>query len=329
MLTPLGPGAEFDRIRHFLAAARLGDAQRVLVGPGDDAAIIDAGRLAVSTDMSIEGVHFRREWFTPAQIGARAAHVALSDLAACAATPFGVLVSLAVARDAPPDLAESIMNGLRVAAEETGAVLLGGDLTRSPGPVVIDVTAIGTLEHAIVRSSAEPGDSLWVTGMLGGAASAVADLLADRTPDPQSLSAYVSPVARIREALWLAARALPTAMVDLSDGLAGDAAHLAAASAVRLIIDAPALPIHPSALAHGEEAAQSLSLGGGDDYELCFTARAGAVEIMRDDFTNVFGLPLTRVGEVTQGSGVVLRAVDGQLHSMPAVGFDHFAPRSA
>ena len=329
MPTPLGPGAEFDRIRHFLASARSGDPQRVVVGPGDDAAVIDAGRLAISTDMSLEGIHFMREWLTPEQMGARAACVALSDLAACAARPFGVLVSLAVPHEGPADLAEAIMNGLRNAVEESGAVLLGGDLARSPGPIVIDVTAIGTVEHAVLRSGAQPGDSLWVTGTLGGAASAVQDLLDGKVPDSDALRAYVAPAARFREANWLAARGVPNALIDLSDGLGGDAAHLAAASSARMIIDAAALPIHPAAVARGARAAQSLALGGGDDYELCFAARAGAAELVRDDFTRAFGVPLTRVGEVSQGSGVMLRAVDGQLLAMPAVGFDHFARRPA
>jgi thiamine-monophosphate kinase len=329
MRTPLGPGAEFDHIRHFLASARSGDPQRVLVGPGDDAAIIEAGRLAISSDMSLEGIHFRTDWLTPEQMGARAAYVALSDLAACAATPFGVLVSLAVSRDAPADLAEAIMGGLRTAAEAAGAVLLGGDLARSPGPIVIDVTTIGTVDHAVLRSGAHPGDSLWVTGTLGGAASAVRDLLDGKTPDPDALRAYTAPVARIREAIWLAQRGVPSAMIDLSDGLGSDAAHLAAASGARIVIDAPALPLHSAAALRGAQAALSLALGGGDDYELCFAARAGAAEMVHADFISAFGVPLTRVGEVSEGGGVMLREADGKLHPMPALGFDHFARRSA
>ncbi|HEX6324052.1 MAG TPA: thiamine-phosphate kinase, partial [Vicinamibacterales bacterium] len=291
---------------------------------GDDCAVIDAKRLAISTDMSVEEVHFRREWLEPARIGRRAAIAALSDLAAVAARPLGALVSLAMPGTDPPEVGAEIMAGLRDAIEHAGATLLGGDLTRSPAPIVIDVVVLGDVERPILRSGARPGDSLWVTGTLGGAESAVSDLLDGRTPDPAALLAFIAPTARIDEALWLAERDVLHAMIDLSDGLAGDAGHLAAASSARIIVDGPALPVHPAARAHGDDAALALALGGGDDYELCFAAAPHAVEALRDEFTRTFGVPLTRVGEVVEGSGVVLRDNDGRLRGMPVEGFSHF-----
>ena len=325
MHVPLGPGAEFDRIRRFLASARTGDPKYVRVGPGDDAAIIEAGRLAISTDMSVENVHFRREWLTPPEIGARATMVALSDQAACAALPFGVLVSLAVAADEPADMMASIMDGVRAAAEGQGAVLIGGDLTRSPGPIVIDVITLGSVERAVLRSGARTGDTVWVTGRLGAAAAAVSDLGRGRTPDAGARVAYASPMARTREARWLAEHELPTAMIDLSDGLASDAAHIAAASGRRIVIEAAELPVHDVAASRGSEEGFRLALAGGDDYELCFTAPAGAVEDARSDFQAAFAVPLTRVGTVEEGRGVMLRESGGELVPMPVAGFDHFA----
>ncbi len=328
-MSSLGPGAEFDRIRRFLEGARPPDPTRVAVGPGDDCAILEAGRLAISTDLCLEGVHFRRDWLAPGAIGGRAARAALSDLAACAAEPLGALVSLALSRDDTADLGDAIMAGLREAVEREGAALLGGDLTRSPGPIVIDVVVIGSVSRPVLRSGARPGDGLWVTGTLGGAETAVTDLLDGRTPDPAALLAFAEPAPRLREARWLAERGIVSAMIDLSDGLAGDAGHLAAASGARIIVDSAALPIHPAARARGSDAALSLALGGGDDYELCFTAPAGVVEAAHAAFVDAFELPLTRVGDVVEGSGIVLRDADGRLRGMPVSGFSHFTKESA
>lgn len=320
-MSALGPGVEFDRIRRFLAAVRQSD--RVVVGPGDDCAILDVGRIAISVDMSVEDVHFRRDWLTGEQIGRRAAAIALSDLAASAAAPFGILDSLAVPADLDDAYVQEIAAGLRAEAEALGATLLGGDLTRSSGPIVLDIVVLGDVTHSLTRAGARVGDGLWVTGRLGGAACAVSDLLEGHTPDPEAMRAYASPVPRTREAAWLAARSIPTALIDLSDGLAGDAGHLAAASGVRIIVDAATLPVHAAAAKRGDEAGLALALGGGDDYELCFAA--GPIEDdVRAAFEEEFAVPLTRVGEVVEGSGVVLRDADGRLRGMPASGFSHF-----
>lgn len=324
----LGPGAEFDRIRRFLEGARPPDDPRILVGPGDDCAIMMAQGLALSTDMTVEDVHFRRDWLEPETLGRRAAVSALSDLAAIAAAPIGILTSIALRRDEAPELGEAIMTGLRGAVEEAGGTLIGGDLTRSPGPIVIDVVVVGEAPRPVLRSGARPGDALFVTGLLGGAETAVTDLLDGRTPHPAALLAYALPKARLREAAWLAERNLPHAMIDLSDGIAGDAGHLAAASGVRIIVDAPLLPVHSAATAHADDGGLALALGGGDDYELCFTADAGAVAAVQHEFVATFGIPLTRVGEVVEGGGVVLRDADGRLRGMPVSGFNHFTRES-
>lgn len=325
----MGPGGEFDRIRRFLADARSTDPAAVSVGPGDDCAVLRWAPVAASVDLSIEDVHFRRHWFpTPDLIGVRAATVALSDLAASAAVPLGVLASLAMTADDAGAIGDAIMEGVREAVETVGGALLGGDLTRSPGPLILDIVALGRAERPVLRRGARPGDALWVTGWLGGAASAVHDWLEARTPAPEAVAAFCRPPSRIAEAQWLAEHDLPRAMIDLSDGLAGDAGHLAAASGVRIIVDASALPLHPAAEARGPDGALAMALGGGEDYELCFASPASAVDLLGQAFEDTFGVPLTRVGEVVEGNGVVMRDRDGRLRGMPAAGYDHFARES-
>jgi len=321
----LGPGPEFDLIRQFLARAKEGASQTgdsVQVGPGDDCAVVDG--IALSTDLSVEGIHFRREWLEPREIGYRAAAAALSDLAAVAARPIGILCSLACAGDDAAALAPRVMDGLRSAASGVGAVLLGGDLARSPGPLVIDVVAIGRADSPVLRSGARPGDVLWVTGELGGAAAAVLAWQGGATPAEGAREAFARPRPRIREALWLAERGIVHAMIDLSDGLAGDAAHLAAASGVRVVLDAAAIPVHPAAAHAPGGAGLRLGLAGGEDYELCFAAAEGAVEAVADEFRAAFGVSITRVGGVEEGSGVWIRDAEGRVAPLDMHGYQHF-----
>lgn len=324
---PLGEGAEFEMIRGFLRnAARDGVPvpPAVRVGPGDDCAVLRGEGLALSVDMSVEGVHFQREWLQPEEIGYRAAAAALSDLAAVAAAPIGVLVSLAL-RPEDVELAAQIMDGVRAAAAGQRAILLGGDNTRSTGPIVVDVVVVGNATRPVLRTGARPGDSLWVTGELGAAAAAVRSWRAGRTPEPAARLAFALPAPRTAEAAWLAGRGVIDALIDLSDGLAGDAGHIAAASGVKVIIDAASVPIHPVVHAGGAGDPLRMALAGGEDYELCFAAPPGAVENIAEAFTETFGIALTCVGSVHAGAGVMLRQPDGSVSELRYGGFDHFA----
>jgi thiamine-monophosphate kinase len=325
----LGGGAEFDLIRSFLGTAAEDSpaSHHVQVGPGDDCAVLRGG-MALSMDMSIEGVHFLREWLEPEEIGYRAAAAAMSDLAAVAAAPLGVLAALA-AREDDTDTAVRVMAGVRALARSQSAALLGGDFTRSPGPLVIDIVAVGTVTHPVLRSGAAPGDGIWVTGTLGGAAAAVQEWRAGRVAGAAARDAFARPRPRTAEAVWLAQRGALSALIDLSDGLAGDVGHVAAASGACVIIDASSVPIHAAArdIAQDEGAALRLALAGGEDYELCLAAPPGAVEALVAAFTEQFGVRLTRVGEVVDGSGVRLRNADGGVVAMPYSGHDHLASR--
>jgi thiamine-monophosphate kinase len=320
--TALAEGGEFDLIRRFLARAPLGDGVRV--GPGDDCAVID-GDIAFSTDLSIEGVHFRREWLSPSEIGYRSTAIALSDLAAVAAQPIGVLVSLGCTDADIAEAAEMLMDGVADALRACGASLLGGDLTRSPTALIIDVTVVGRVHKPVLRSGAQPGDSIWVTGRLGAAAAAVRMLQNGRVPGDDARVAFAHPVPRIPEARWLAERSVMHALIDLSDGLLGDIAHIAAASGVAAVIEEGAVPVHPAALrVRGNREQLNLALSGGDDYELCFTAPPGAVEKVQAEFESAFALPLARVGYIEEGSGVRLRSEMGAVDDVIAGGYQHF-----
>ena len=323
----LGPGAEFDLIRRFFREPQALPPE-VTLGPGDDCAVI--GGLALSTDMSVEGIHFRRDWLSPREIGYRAAAAALSDLAAVAARPLGVLVSLAAPPADAGENAVAVMDGVRAAAAAVGAALIGGDVTRSPGPLALDVTVVGACAEPVLRNGARPGDELWVTGELGAAALVVRRLLDDQPAPPEAWPRFAAPAPRTREALWLRERGVPRAMLDLSDGLAGDSGHLAAASGVAIVLDLARVPVHPAVRAGAGDPAAALwlALAGGEDYELCFAARPGAVPPLLPEFEREFGIGLARVGEVraaeAAGPGVFIAGPEGGLRPFTLHGYQHF-----
>lgn len=316
----LGPGAEFDRIR--AAIARGGELPAaVRVGPGDDAAVIEGGWV-LSSDMSVEDVHFRRSWLSDREIGYRATAAAFSDLAAMAATPLGLLVSIAVPESGDVDLDE-VQLGVSEAAQACGGAILGGDLSRSPGPLVLDVVVVGRTTWPVLRNGAEPGDEIWVTGRLGASAAAVHAWQQGGEPAPEAREAFARPTPRIAEARCLVEQECVDALMDLSDGLAGDVGHMAAASGVKVVLEAATIPVAEAALAElGAERAFEAALHGGEDYELLFVTAPGVVDVAY--FEDRFGLNLTRVGHVLEGEGVWLDRGDGVPQPLERAGFDHF-----
>ncbi len=318
--TPLGPGVEFDRIRAI--AQVLGPSAASL---GDDCAVVPpfAGSLVVSTDLSVEGVHFRRHWLTMEESGWRAAAAALSDLAAQGADCLGVLAAVAAPRAAPESDVSALMRGVGLAATAAGGQVLGGDLSVGTD-WTIAVTALGRAVAPVARTGAVPGDGVWVTGSLGAARAALEAWTAGGEPDSVARDAFAHPVPRLRAGRWLAAHGA-RAMLDLSDGLASDAGHLAAASAVGLELDLGTLPLAQSvgaaAVRAGEEAAV-FAARGGEDYELLVVLPPEFSVAEATTFRGDCMLPLTRIGRVTDG-GTVVMSLDG--HPVRAAGFDHFA----
>ncbi len=316
----LGPGAEFDLIRRFVAEEGPLPTE-VRVGPGDDAAVLEGGWI-VSTDLCVEDVHFRRSWLGDREIGYRAGAAALSDVAAMAATPVALLVSVAAPRSGV-DL-EAVHAGLREVAGSVGASVIGGDLSRSPGPLVLDVVALGCTAWPVLRDGAEPGDDVWVTGRLGGAAAAVRLWQAGQEPTPALREAFARPTPRVREARCLVDHEVVDALIDVSDGIAGDAGHVAAASGVRVVLEVSRIPVMEAATAAlGPAAALEAALHGGEDYELCFVTDPGAVDV--DYFRRRYDLLVTRVGRVEEGEGVWLEHPDGRVERLARGGFDHLA----
>lgn len=318
----LGPGREFDLLRRVFARLPNVAAAGVEVGPGDDAAVLapDAGsRLVLTTDLAVEGVHFRLDWVTEGEAFARAVRAALSDLAAMAAEPVGVALSAAVPSSAEPQRVEDALVHAAEAAAAHGAALLGGDLARGGHEWMLDVVAVGRASRPVRRSGARPGDELWVTGTLGGAASAVRAWARGAAPRDDARARFVAPVPRLAGARALAERGIPSAMVDLSDGLVADAGHLSAAGGVAIEIDAGDVPVFPGA-------ERDDALGGGEDYELLFTAAAGSVEAVRAELEGALGAPLRRIGRVVVGDGV--RVFEGgRPLALAHPGYDHFRDR--
>ncbi len=292
----MGDGAEFDAIRRLLSVWGSNAA-----AIGDDAAIVDipAGeRLVVSTDASVQNVHFRREWLTAEEIGGRAAAAALSDLAAMAATPRGLLLSLAVPDDWRAEL-ESLARGVGNVAAAARCSIVGGNITRAT-ELSLTITVLGSAVRPLERVGAVVGDDVYVTGRLGGPGAALRSFLAGEAPAPANRARFASPTPRILEALWLAEHGAHAA-IDISDGLLGDAAHLARASGVSIVFDESAIPCVPGVSV--TEAHVS-----GEEYEL-LVAMPSAVRVDRGNFEALFGLSITRIGTVVAAaeSAVSLR----------------------
>ena len=327
----LAAGPETARIAAFLEEASAGagpadPAVAITLPPGDDAAAFRLEtdeQVVVSCDASVEGIHFRRAWMTWETIGYRAAASALSDLAAMAAAPIGLLVSAALPPELGIETAAALGRGVGEIARRAEAEVLGGDLVASPGPVFLDVTVLGRVADPKRRRDARPGDELWVTGELGAAAAALRDLERGLEPDGTARAAFDRPQPRIREARWLAERVDLHAAIDLSDGLLRDARHLAAASGVALRIDAARVPAaSPLDGFRRAPVATRLVLAGGEDYELLLAVAPGTMRGTARAFAAAFDLPLTRIGTVSRGEGVRVDGLEGP--EVPA-GFDHFA----
>jgi len=305
----------------------------VLVGPGDDAAVVAASRnerLVITTDAVVEGVHFSRAYSTPADIGHRALAVNLSDLAAMAATPRWALVSLVLPTSLHETEAEELVDGLAALATRYGVSVIGGNITRTDGPLVVDVTAGGEVGSRkwLTRSGARAGDEIYVSGTIGGAAAGL-EMLQSRAAASECMTRHKRPEPRVRLGVAVGRARAATAAMDLSDGLADALEQVATASGVGLVVDAALVPVDVLArewwTARGVDAV-SAALAGGDDYELLFAVPRKCAAAMRTVTRRLAHTPLTKIGEFTKDprERVVLRA--GKKDALPK-GFEHFANR--
>ena len=300
------------------------------IGIGDDAAVVEPerNRLEVlSVDALVEGVHFDRAFTPPAAIGHRALAVNLSDLAAMGAAPRLCLLSLALPASFPVADFDAMIGGLAALAARHQIHVAGGNLTKSPGPLVLDITVSGTAKRRqiLTRGGARPGDELYVTGALGSAAAGLGMLRADglaACSDGNSCAMrYLYPEPRLRMGLLVARNRVASAGMDLSDGLADGVHQLAEASGVGAIVDADALPIEPAArewFSRQGHDATTAALTGGDDYELLIAVKAKRGR--RLTAARRHGdVPLTLVGVCTEDRAVVLKSGS----PLPA-GYHHF-----
>jgi thiamine-monophosphate kinase len=308
----------------------------IVAGIGDDAAIVSPPRgevIALTTDSLVEDVHFRRAWTPLDAVGHKALAVNLSDLAAMGAAPHAALLSLAL----PPDLLladfDALVEGFLTLAGATGMPLVGGNITRSPGPLVIDVTAVGSARarRVLRRSAGRANDDLYVTGTLGAAATGLAALRAGLSrpgldPDLAACVArYERPDPRLRAGVTAARSRSVNAAIDLSDGLADAVRQMALASGTGAVVDATSVPVHPGTRAWAERTGAdplSLALSGGEDYELLFAVSRRRRRGFLAAAQRWTGLPVTRVGRLTSESDLWL---DGPRGREPlGAGFVHF-----
>ncbi len=322
----LGEFELISRLVESVEAARGGRPSNwgapVAVASGDDAAVtVPAGATVTSIDALVEGVHFLRDVWPLASVGRKAVGAALSDLAAMGAAPGEAYVLLGVPDHLDEDGCGELASGLADAAARHAVAVLGGDVTRSP-VLILGVTVVGhasSADRLVLRSGARSGDVVAVTGELGGAAAGLALLerpeLAERLPGDLADALrrrQLEPEPRLE-----AGRALggagATAMIDLSDGLGGDARHLAAASQVRVEVELTLLPVQEgvgAVAAATDTDSHELATTGGEDYELLVTLPPDRFDQARDAVARC-GNALTRIGSVLDGDGVVLRAPDG------------------
>lgn len=303
----LGPGKEFDIVRSLLkewgkAAERIGDDAAVLHVPAGE-------KLVVSTDTSLEGVHFRRDWLDHFEIGYRATAASLSDLAAMGARPLGLMIALTLP-EADQHEARMIATGIRDGASAVLCPIVGGDL--SSGKVLsLTITALGSVARPLSRAGARPGQRVYVTGRLGGPAAALRAWREGKAPTDADRARFAHPVPRIDAAIGLAERGA-TSAIDVSDGLIADIGHIAAASKVSIEIDLDRIP-----RLDGVSALEAAS--SGEEYEIVVTGPD--VDVVQ--FSSEFGLDLTEIGRVVAGSPRVDLLKDGKQVTAPAA-FDHF-----
>ena len=327
------PG-EFDLIEKYFRRP----VRRAQLGVGDDCALIapEAGmELAVSTDMLVEGTHFLAG--TDAQrLGHKTLAVNLSDLAAMCAVPRYAMLALALPR-VDEDWLERFAHGFFALADAHGVELIGGDTTR--GPLNLCMTVFGEVPagSAVKRDGAQSGDDVWVSGTLGDAALGLAHLQGrvglTASQADYAVTRLEAPTPRVE--LGLALRGTASAMLDVSDGLVGDLRHIAKASGLDAVLEADALPLSavlaPAWAAMPLEERLRLVVGGGDDYELCFTALPGKADQVRAAAASC-GTQATKIGQMTAMRGalgaVLVRDADGNPCGTRISGFDHFGERA-
>lgn len=331
-LAQLGEFGLIDRIKEGCLIRP----ERVVKGIGDDAAVLlsPAGYLILaSTDMLVEGIHFTLDTATPFELGYKAAAVNISDIAAMGGLPEEILISIGLYPYQEVEFVDELYRGIKECCRQYGVNIIGGDTVSSPKALIINIAILGKVEaeRVLYRSTARPGDVILVTGDLGGSAAGL-DLLLDPRPVPADVAAalrkrHFQPTPRVQEARVAVTTGGLTSADDISDGLAGEIREVTKASGVGAILYAEKIPILPAVREVAAIYAKDpldYALFGGEDFELLWTCRPGAVEDICREVMSRCGTPVTVIGEVVPAEEGLSLIREGQKAPLPRGGYNHF-----
>jgi thiamine-monophosphate kinase len=325
----LAEKALIAQVRRMAAQGKnsAGRTSAIQTGIGDDCAVLRLGTgrdALVTTDFSLEGIHFRRDWHSAESVGHRCLARGLSDIAAMGGEPVAAFLSLALPRDLPQSWVDRFAQSLIGLAEKYGVTLAGGDTAESPNGILADIVVVGSVPkgRALLRSEARPGDLIYVSGELGASAAAVGEMRKKpkKKLDPKDYSRHFFPEPRIELGRILREKGLASAMIDTSDGLSTDLAHICEESGVGAKLEVEAIP-RASVGKPAREVDLQLALHGGEDYELLFTAPRGKRVPSR-----IAGVTITQIGVVTRGRKMFVRGQDGVSELRPQ-GWEYFQKR--
>ncbi len=315
--------------------ARTAKNPAVLTGIGDDCAVLRLARCPgrgrtpendnlVTTDFSLEGIHFRRDWHSPESVGHRCLTRGLSDIAAMGGKPIAAFLSIAFPRALPQNWVNRFTGSLIRLGEKYGVTLAGGDTAESPSGILADIVVVGTVPKgkAVLRSGARPGDRIYVSGALGGSAAALQQMRKNRKRrrklNPQDYPQHFFPEPRIALGRILREKGLASAMIDTSDGLSTDLSHICEESGVGAEVQAEVIP-RASVGRPAREVDLQFALHGGEDYELLFTApRSKRIP------SRIAGVPITTIGHITRLKKIFLKNESGAGVELKPQGWEHF-----
>jgi thiamine-monophosphate kinase len=326
--------AEKALIARVRRLAKPGSSPAVLTGIGDDCAVLrllprpgrgqGSNDTLVTTDFSLEGIHFRRNWHSPESVGHRCLARGLSDIAAMGGEPVAAFLSLALPRGLPQSWVNRFTRSLISLAERYGATLAGGDTAESPNGILADIVVVGTVPKgkAVLRSGARPGDHIYVTGALGGSAAVLQQMRKDPKGklklNPRNYPRHFFPEPRIALGRTLREKGLASAMIDTSDGLSTDLAHICEESGVGAELQAEAIP-RASVGKPARGVDLQFALHGGEDYELLFTTPS-----RKRIPSHIAGVPITMIGHITRLKKIFLKNQSGVGVELRPLGWEHF-----
>jgi len=321
---PLPEKRLIAQLRRMVGRQHPHKSKGIVKGIGDDCAVL---RLVlgvdtlVTTDFSLEAIHFRREWHEPESVGHRCLVRGLSDIAAMGGEPVAAFLSIAVPRDLPQSWVDRFAKGLLSLARKYGVELAGGDTAESREGVLADIIVVGTVpkNKALLRSGARPGDRVFVSGELGGSAAAILRMMkSDKKVKARDYPRHFYPEPRIELGRILREKKLASAMIDTSDGLSTDLAHICEESGVGAEVDSALIP-RARVGRPAQQVDLELALHGGEDYELIFTARPG-----KHIPDKIAGVPITHIGHIMQGRKLSIRDESGRRSALKPRGWEHF-----